>query len=110
MELWQQCVGTATERGACLTCLHASRWETASLYPWVQRQGQPYVTYAPLPTGAALTRGSRHESERPIQPLNFSTPFSWIARQEHGNDQFPCRTLQPSAFCGISRLVAYSVP
>jgi hypothetical protein len=31
-ELWQRCVATATERGACLTCLRASRWETAPLY------------------------------------------------------------------------------
>jgi len=31
-ELWQQCVAPATERGACLTCLRASRWETAPLY------------------------------------------------------------------------------
>lgn len=31
-QLWQQCVATATERGACLTCLRASRWETAPRY------------------------------------------------------------------------------
>nr|MDT0658790.1 hypothetical protein [Micromonospora sp. DSM 115978] len=31
-ELWQQRVATATERGACLTCLRASRWETEPLY------------------------------------------------------------------------------
>lgn len=31
-ELWQRCAATATERGACLTCLRASRWETEPLY------------------------------------------------------------------------------
>jgi len=30
--LWQQRVATATERGACLTCLRKSRWETEPLY------------------------------------------------------------------------------
>ena len=30
--LWQQRVATATERGACLTCLRRSRWETEPPY------------------------------------------------------------------------------
>ncbi len=30
--LWQRRVATANERGACLTCLRRSRWETQPLY------------------------------------------------------------------------------
>jgi hypothetical protein len=30
--LWAQRVATATQRGACLTCLRASRWDTEPLY------------------------------------------------------------------------------